>query len=296
MMRSTIFLSLLRSAIALVVRQHELNSSGIAMTNSTVATHRQSFDGALVYDLGFFDGMDSWHYLQQGMHVVAVEADPSLVQDANVNANFVPFISSGKLVILNLAIAPDGQAESVQTPFYLNKCNKEWNSFYPSVGCRSCAPPHTEDRSMCTVLQVMSTPCLQVLQTHAIPVYMKGDMEGGESGCFKALWNFPVDQRPQYISGELTGPQMIDMFGGLGYTSFKIVLQTDSTSGAWGDPAVDCRHGTQWRSQASGNTELKRMFDDKVIQSDPCPSMVGGLGKSVWYDIHASKTPPQVWN
>lgn len=283
------FLASCRTLAALVVRQQE--------TNSTVSAHGQTLDGALVYDLGFFNGMDSWQYLHQGMHVVAVEADPTLVHDAKTNANFIPFLESGKLVILNLAIAPDGQATAVQTPFYLNNCNKEWNSFYPSVGCRACAPPHKEDltRASCKVMQVMSTPCLQVLQSHNVPVYMKGDMEGGESGCFKALWNYQVDQRPRYISGELTGLGMIDMFGGLGYTSFKIVQQTGSQSGAWGEPALDCRNGVKWRSQASANAELKRMFDKNVIQADPCPSMVQEA-KSVWYDIHASKTPAQVWN
>jgi len=275
-------LALLRETFGLVVRQQAINST--------------SREGWLFYDLGFFDGRDSLSYLNQGMRVVAVEADPSLVKAGEANPALAPFIANGKLKILNYAIAMDVAAKPAMTTFYMSKCTKEWNSFYSWVGCRSCTPPHLEDKtkSSCVPTQVLSTPCTQVFKDFGVPVYMKGDMEGAEAACFQALWKYPVDKRPNLISGELADPKLVDVFASLGYTSFKIVRQAGSHSGGWGDQAVDCRWGAQWRSQASANAELQKI-NDKVNPNPPtdgCPSFQGGMG--VWYDVHASRLPSQI--
>jgi len=250
----------------------------------------------LFFDFGFFDGRDSLAYLSKGHRVIAVEADPTLAAAGNANPALAPFIASGKLQILNYAIALDG-APVGETTFYLNKCakGKEWNSFKSKVGCRSCTPPNLEDptKASCKAITVTSTPCSKVFEDHGMPRYLKADMEGAEQSCFNALAAYPVDQRPKLISGEVSDAKLIDVFAGLGYTSFKVVRQHAGHSGEWGDNAQDCRTAGLWRSQASANAELTKLFD-KVSPNPPedaCPSKAKGIG--VWYDIHASRFPPQ---
>jgi len=252
----------------------------------------------LFFDFGFFDGRDSLSYLTQGMRVVAVEADPTLAAAGAANLALMPYIATGQLQILNYAIDLNPAATvASKTTFYLNKCSKEWNSFQSSVGCRSCTPPNPEDltKASCTPTQVTTTPCAKVFQDHGIPVYMKADMEGAEKACYNALYACPVPQRPHLISGEVTDENLVTDFANLGYTSFKVVLQASGHSGGWGDTAVDCRSGAQWRSQSNAMMELKRVFDkvNAQPQTDPCPSMVSGFG--TWYDVHASRLPPTVW-
>jgi len=278
------FLSLLDVAAGLVVRQE--------LANSTSSGQEPPW---LFFDFGFFDGADSLSYLSQGYRVVAVEADPTLAAAGNANPALAPFIAAGKLHILNYAIALDTAAPG-QTTFYLNKCTKEWNSFQSSVGCRSCVAPNLEDatKASCTAITVTSTPCSKVFQDYGIPVYLKADMEGAEQSCYNALKAYPVPKRPNLISGEVTGPDLINVFAGLGYTSFKVVKQASGHSGGWGDGAQDCRMGGGWRSLASANGELTKIYD-KVNPNpltDACPTMMSGT--NVWYDIHASRLPPTV--
>jgi hypothetical protein len=293
-------------ADGLIVRDRIANStvdhSGLSkVTQEAKHGHNASSNSSdkngqwLFFDFGFFDGTDSLSYLSQGMRVVAVEADPSLVFAGWTNPSLVPYIQQGTLKILNYAIALNGVTEPTMTTFYLNKCSKEWNSFQPSVGCRSCVPPHAEDptKQSCTAQQVQSMPCAKVFQDYGIPVYMKADMEGAEAGCYEALKAYPKDQRPNLISGEVTDAKLVDVFAGLGYTSFKVVKQASGHSGGWGDYAKDCRVGGAWRSYASAAAELKKVTDkvNPAPATDPCPSIVAGYG--VWYDIHASRMPPQ---
>jgi len=288
-------LGLLDVAAASILRGRGATSKSPLKSISNVqATNSTSQAPWLFFDFGFFNGLDSLSYLNQGMRVVAVEADPSLVAAAWQNGYLQPFLHAGTLQVLNYAIAPDGQPAS-QTTFYMNKCSKEWNSFYSDVGCRSCTPPHLEDptKASCDQKQIQSTPCGTVFQKFGIPVYMKADMEGAESGCYKALEAYPVAQRPKLISGEVDDPDLVGIFARLGYTSFKVVRQESGHSGGWGDMAKDCRLGGVWRSQASAAEEMRGILDKVNVRpaTDPCPSLT--VGNGVWYDVHASKMPPQ---
>lgn len=265
----------------------------LVLQNGTL--HQQPTDlvaGDLVFDFGFYDGRDSNAYCSAGLKVVAVEADPSLVQAAGQNPQFAHWMSVGQLTILNFAIAPADQAQAAWTKFYLNKCSKEWNSFYSGIGCRTCTPPYPESPSSCVVQNVQSTPCAQVIQQFGVPKYFKLDIEGAESGCYEALKTLPVTSRPLFISGEVGNGELVDWLSGLGYKSFKLVQQQSGHSGVWGNNAHDCRAGRFWRSLDGARQELQAIFKKGPVPGDVCPgSAVGG----VWYDIHASMLPHQTW-
>jgi hypothetical protein len=236
--------------------------------------------------------MDSWAYLQAGFKVVAVEADPSLVTAATQNANFIPSLQNAQLTLLNFAIAPAQQTVPAWLPFYMNKCTKEWNSFFSNVGCRSCAAPHGEDPTACIPQNVLATPCASVLQQHGIPKYFKLDIEGAEDGCYHALGQLPEASRPLYLSGEVTNDKLIDTYAQLGYKSFKIMRQEGGHSGAWGDGVMDCRTGKLWRSVDGARQELQQIHQKAANPADPCPGFATG---NVWYDVHASRSPHQTW-
>jgi len=292
MLRLALVAGLLHVSAALKLHVGVDNASSLSSAvklavNQTVAAQE------LVFDFGFFNGMDSWTYLNQGMKVVAVEADPSLVTAAQTNGNFIPFFQTGQLTILNLAVAPLEQNADSWMTFYLNKCSKEWNSFYSSIGCRSCTPPYPEDttKATCTTPKVLATPCASVFQKHGTPKYMKLDIEGAEAGCYHAMRQMP-NIRPPYISAEVGGADLVDVLAALGYKSFKLVRQKSGISGEWGDAALDCRTANLWRSQPGAKQELEGIFKKGPVPNDPCPgSAVGGT----WYDLHASSSVHQTW-
>ncbi len=57
----------------------------------------------LIYDVGFHHGEDTEFYLAKGFKVVAIEAHPGLYR-AGLE-KFADHIESGRLVLLNLAVA-----------------------------------------------------------------------------------------------------------------------------------------------------------------------------------------------
>ena len=57
----------------------------------------------LIYDVGLHHGDDTAYYLHKGYRVVAVDADPMMVEGCN--RRFADEIRCGKLMILNLGIA-----------------------------------------------------------------------------------------------------------------------------------------------------------------------------------------------
>jgi len=274
---------------------------GVALKAKHVSTNSSSLmriakgvnPGDLVFDFGFFNGEDSRAYCNAGLNVVAVEADASLVSDANANPKILPFLQSGQLTLLNYAIAPTGQKEVSTLPFYLNKCTKAWNSFHRSVGCRSCEAPDKEDPSACTVHKLQATPCALILQKYGSPKYFKLDIEGAEGGCYDALGHMPAQSRPMYISGEIGNDKLVDIYAKLGYTNFKLVLQKSHVgsdehghSGGWGDDASDCQIGKKWRSVDGARQKLQELYKKPPNPKDLCPAM--GVGK-FWYDLHASR-------
>lgn len=248
--------------------------------------------GNLVYDFGFYNGADSRSYLAAGMNVIAIEADPTLVQAAKKDPQLLAWMNSGQLKLINTAIAPAGAPGQTWSKFYMNKCTQEWNSFLSSIGCRSCPPPHVENHESCTEVSVTASTCAEILQQNGVPKYFKLDIEGAESGCYNALGMLPDMARPMFISGEVGDTSIVETFHGLGYKSFKLVQQKSGVTGAWGANAQDCRTGGLWRSYLGAKAELAAMLSKPAVPGDVCPgSLVGG----VWYDMHASRQIPQAW-
>src|SRR5687768_15096432 len=87
----------------------------------------------LIYDIGMNNGDDAAYYLTLGYKVIAVDASPVLVKEAQIR--FRHYIEENKIEVLNLGIAEkEGFVD-----FYLNKYRSEWNSFDLMLGSRGGA-------------------------------------------------------------------------------------------------------------------------------------------------------------
>lgn len=271
---------------------HNGSSQGLAPNLLVSQAPVELGPGSLVFDFGFYNGADSRSYLTAGMRVIAIEADPNLVKVAHGDAQLQQWMNSGQLNLINAAIAPAG-GEGL-TKFYMNKCTQEWNSFHASIGCRSCTAPHVETpgHEACIEVPVKATSCAAIMKQYGVPSYFKLDIEGAESGCYKALSALPEMVRPMFMSGEVGDTKLVETFHELGYKSFKLVQQQSGVTGAWGRDAKDCRTGKQWRSYLGAKAELHAMLSKPAMPGDVCPgSLVGG----VWYDLHASRQGPEAW-
>jgi len=76
----------------------------------------------LIYDAGMHNGDDTAHYLHQGNRVVAIEADPSLVNDAI--RRFSGTLETGQLVILKVALVDQNGGMD----FWINDDDSHFNS------------------------------------------------------------------------------------------------------------------------------------------------------------------------
>lgn len=76
----------------------------------------------LIYDVGMHSGKDTEFYLKKGFNVVAIEANPALVR--NAEEKFKKETDKGTLVIVNKAISEqEGKKE-----FFINQKNDEWST------------------------------------------------------------------------------------------------------------------------------------------------------------------------
>jgi 16S rRNA A1518/A1519 N6-dimethyltransferase RsmA/KsgA/DIM1 with predicted DNA glycosylase/AP lyase activity len=76
----------------------------------------------LIYDVGMRCGEDTEYYLEGGFRVLAIEADPYLVNRAR--QRFSREIETRQLTILNVGISSQTSVEN----FWICESNSNWNS------------------------------------------------------------------------------------------------------------------------------------------------------------------------
>jgi len=168
----------------------------------------------LIIDVGMHNGDDTHYYLHRGFNVLAIEADPTLVEQAK--DRFREYIKDNRLKILNIGIA-DVEGEK---DFYICDSNTVWNTFNKE-----------ELISRKVAFHAVKVPCKNfdwVLKCYGIPFYLKIDIEGNDYLCIDAL---EVGNLPKYISTEAWGDntlerlKVLDQLHELGYTKFKCISQ-----------------------------------------------------------------------
>ena len=172
----------------------------------------------LIYDVGLFDGADTAYYLFRGYNVVAIDANPLMIEKSKVR--FAREIEEKRLTLLNIGIA-----EKPGTATFWISDVPEWSSFDQTIASRVGAA--------CTPAPVVTMPFSRLLAEYGVPHYIKIDIEGSDRLCVDALRT----ELPRYISVEaecvndftvLSDDQAVAMLGllrDLGYRRFKLVDQ-----------------------------------------------------------------------
>lgn len=179
----------------------------------------------LIFDVGLHTGQDTEYYLKKGFNVVAIEANPVLVGQAQ--RQFTAAIASGQLKLLNV-----GVAEAAGTcHFYVNKTLSEWSSLDSTIGTQ---------RGDYEVIEIKTLSLADVLAEWGIPYYLKIDIEGMDLIALKALRQF--NDRPRYVSAENGQPHMLREMVDLGYSVFKFINQKTISEITLPEPAREGKH------------------------------------------------------
>lgn len=179
-------------------------------------------DLPLIMDIGMNNGRDSLFYLRKGFRVVAVEANPILVK--NAQQQLADYIASGQLIIEPLGLGLEGQCT-----FYMNLDNDHWSSFHKEWGTRQG-----------TRYQEITVDCVQpqfIFQKYGMPYYLKIDIEGKDIDVVRAIHDFT--ERPRYISIEENQTYFFKELASVGCRAFKLVNQRDSWQIKCPQPALE---------------------------------------------------------
>jgi len=266
----------------------------------------------LIYDVGLHKGEDSEFYLKKGFRVVAIEALPALAHIAGDRLR--PYLGSGQLTILNVAIAEkDGPLS-----FFENPGQSVWGTAYTEWADRN---QRLGQSSIETTVEGMNFS--KILSHYGIPYYLKVDIEGADILCLQALKHF--ESRPKYVSIESSKTSWKDLRNEfallkvLGYSRFKVVPQhaivlqdcpcparegryvdhhfEEGASGLFGEEAPG-----EWMVEAEAVRTYRsiflryRLFDDEGIarRYALAKRFMRRIGRAAgcypvgWYDTHAT--------
>ena len=165
----------------------------------------------LIYDVGMNNGDDTAFYISRGFQVIAIEANPFLVEQAS--RRFERQIAAADLTILNVGVSD----HEGTFPFLICDTNPEWSTFDLSA---------VRDKSV--EYRQIPVSCLRfrsILEVFGTPHYLKLDIEGKEICCLRDL--FP-SYLPCYVSFEKTELwtlESLTLLHSLGFNGFKLISQ-----------------------------------------------------------------------
>lgn len=174
----------------------------------------------LIYDVGMHNGADTAFYLHQGFRVIAIEADPQLVDAAR--SKFRTELGSGRLTILNVGVAEIAGTGT----FWICEGNAACNSFHEEVTSRLGEKRHA--------IEIETRSFSEILDECGVPFFLKLDIEGNDYLCIRDLAGRFL---PAYISVESESPgynkdlpeakalENLSLLYDAGYRRFKLISQ-----------------------------------------------------------------------
>jgi FkbM family methyltransferase len=227
----------------------------------------------VIYDFGANNGDDIPYYLKKSDLVVAVEANPLLVQD--MEARFAGEISAGKLIIEGCILSVDRAA--ADAAFYIHKLDPILSQFPQPESSRI----QEFDR-----VSLPSANVVELVRRYGDPYYIKIDVEHYDGPILRAL--FESDIRPPYISAESHAIEIFSLFVVLGrYKSFNLV-KGHRIARDYKKHPVKTTAGTEFHSFPHHSAGP---FGDDILGPWMTPDnffrqlALAGLG---WKDIHAT--------
>ena len=173
----------------------------------------------LIFDIGTNKGEDAIFYASMGYDVIAVDADPELIQANKAqHKNY-----DGQITFLNYAIAgEDGQ----QLELYING-DSGMTSLIEEVGSRQ--------QNLAATAMVDTITLRTLIKRYGCPYYCKIDIEGFDATAVRSMQG--VGEMPAYISVEAECKpeddrfsedgifETLDTLRDAGYSSFKLIDQ-----------------------------------------------------------------------
>jgi len=220
----------------------------------------------MIFDLGFHKGEDTKLYLKKGFKVVAVEANPFLVMDGNLE--FKKYIDEKNLILLHRVVSD----RCGIIDFHLHPLKSEWSSCEVWLAER--------DGVDSTAVPVVTISLIELCLKYGTPHYLKVDVEGCEIAVAKQI--FELDNKPQFVSFETSKSTYAELFALLymaGYKKFQLVNQLNNpeyTSGNFGEFLQE----DKWFDYDELLTRYVKYKELKIIDNQEL-----ALG---WLDVHAS--------
>ena len=164
----------------------------------------------LIFDIGMYDGSDTKYYLSEGYKVIAVEANPNLIERAR--ESFKVELSSSQLVLINAAICNDFGEEVTLT------------ISGDDLGSSSIIGEKISHKNPLGSYKVRGMTITELIEKYGVPYFMKIDIEGADRYCILPL---NEDNRPKYISFEAGDDveELVHHLKKIGYTRFKAINQ-----------------------------------------------------------------------
>jgi FkbM family methyltransferase len=202
----------------------------------------------LVIDVGLYTGEDTAYYLHRGYRVVAIDANPLMIERAK--ERFAADILTKRLVLLNVGIF----TSSGQFDFWISS-HDDWSSFEKANASKLKAQAYA-----------ISIPCVrfaEILKQYGVPFYLKIDIEKLDGACLEAL---TPECRPEYVSWEASIGSLAELekMRSLGYKVFKCIDQMTLKAASLKDVSTNRRFQvlrrtfTKLESRRLGDWKFKR--------------------------------------
>lgn len=232
----------------------------------------------LIFDIGFHIGQDTDYYLKKGYWVVAIDANPLLIEEGK--KKFAEYVEAGRLVLMNIGIGE----RSETLPFYVNRTLSEWSSFDTQIGT---------SRGEYYVIDVPLVSLRSILEKYGTPYYVKIDIEGHDLMAVKSLRD--LTDKPQYISIENGQAHMIEELYSQGYRKFKFINQAKIQETVLTPPAKEGKFvDYQFPFGSSGpfgeEAEGAWLSREEVLKLSNAYWGISNRNANIhgWYDLHAS--------
>lgn len=196
------------------------------MNDTVVGSALQS---DLIYDLGMHTALDTKYYLDKGFRVVALEANPKLVEDGR--AKLAGAIAAGKLHIVDRALWSGDEHE---VTFYVNDKKDDWSSVLEGNANR--------ERTGVQEIRVQTVQLKALFAEYGLPYYLKCDIEGADEVLVDQL----IDQklRPSYVSVEVAGQSGVRVLAKLFVAGYHRMQMVNQAFNAWTKPPSPALEGS----------------------------------------------------
>jgi FkbM family methyltransferase len=235
----------------------------------------------LIYDIGAHRGEDTDFYLGKGFRVVAIEANPVLVEQ--LRTRFPGELRSGQLIVVDKAV---GSKLDETISFFVNELKDDWSATDREVASKGTMAV--------TEVKVHTISLQELFAEHGLPYYLKVDIEGGDLAVAESL--LAIDVLPEYASFEFHETRMLAVLEVAGYRQFQLVNQF--LNGLRGEIAPPREGNAYWPGQFTGyhsghfGRELPESewvdFEEAMRQRLAFQHLcrTGDL-KDSWFDLHA---------